>query len=93
MRLGTDYETWKEALNLSINKIKEYSPDVLLVSLGVDTFDGDPVGGFRLLSDNYLDIGEKIRKVGKPTHFVLEGGYAKAELGKNVINVLKGFLS
>ncbi len=93
MGLGTNYETWKEALNLSIDKIKDYSPDVLLVSLGVDTFDGDPVGGFRLLSNDYLDIGEKIKKVGKATHFVLEGGYAKAELGKNVSNVLKGFLN
>ena len=93
MELGTNYETWKEALSLSINQIKKYNPEVLLVSLGVDTFSEDPVGGFNLLSNDFLNIGKEIKAVNTPTHFVMEGGYAKAELGQNVSNIILGFLN
>ena len=93
MKLGTNYETWKEALSLAITEIKKYGPEVLLVSLGVDTFSEDPVGGFNLLSYDFLNIGKEIKAINIPTHFVMEGGYAKKELGQNVSNVILGFLN
>ncbi|HWT18776.1 MAG TPA: histone deacetylase family protein, partial [Variovorax sp.] len=63
----------------------------LVVSLGVDTFEGDPVAGFRLQSDDYLRMGEDLAHAGLPTVFVFEGGYAVAEVGVNAANVLQGF--
>jgi acetoin utilization deacetylase AcuC-like enzyme len=38
-----------------------------------------------------LRIGERIGHLGVPTVFVFEGGYAVAEVGVNVVNVLEGF--
>ena len=61
------------------------------MSLGLDTFEGDPISGFRLRSDDYLRVGETIAKVGLPTVFMFEGGYAVAELGVNAVNVLEEF--
>ncbi len=62
-----------------------------MVSLGVDTFEGDPISGFTLKSDDYLRVGEAIAAAGLPTVFVFEGGYAVAEVGVNAVNVLEGF--
>lgn len=92
MPLGTTYTVWEQALVCAITKIKKYAPEVIVVSLGVDTFIDDPVGGFKLLSEDFLDIGKKISQLRRPTHFVMEGGYAKAELGINVSNVISGFV-
>jgi acetoin utilization deacetylase AcuC-like enzyme len=38
-----------------------------------------------------LRIGEAIAAAGKPTLFIMEGGYAVEELGINAVNVLQGF--
>ena len=63
----------------------------LVVSLGVDTFEGDPISGFRLRCADYLRIGAEIAAARLPTVFVFEGGYAVAEVGINTVNVLEGF--
>jgi acetoin utilization deacetylase AcuC-like enzyme len=63
----------------------------LVVSLGVDTFEGDPISGFKLKSGDYLRMGEDLAGAGLPTVFVFEGGYAVAEVGINTVNVLEGF--
>lgn len=68
-----------------------YGASHLVVSLGVDTAAVDPVGKFGLSANAFIRIGQAIRKVGLPTLFVFEGGYAVAELGDNVCNVLQGF--
>ena len=64
---------------------------MLLVSLGVDTYQNDPISSFKLDSQDYLRMGERIAALGKPTLFVMEGGYAVAEIGINAVNVLEGF--
>ena len=61
------------------------------VSLGVDTFAGDPISGFALHSDDYLRMGERLAAVGLPTVLVFEGGYAVDAVGVNVVNVLQAF--
>jgi acetoin utilization deacetylase AcuC-like enzyme len=63
-----------------------------VVALGVDTFEGDPISGFHLRSADYLRLGERLARVGLPTVFTFEGGYAVAEVGVNVVNVLDGFV-
>lgn len=91
MPRGTDYSTWGPTQAVALGRIRIYAPDVLVVSLGVDTFAGDPVGGFELQSPDYLDIGRQIRALDRPTHFVMEGGYAMSALGTNVANVITGY--
>jgi acetoin utilization deacetylase AcuC-like enzyme len=82
---------WFAALETACIKLASYAPDALVVSLGVDTFAGDPLSRFNLQSADFLRIGERIGYLGLPTVFVLEGGYAVAEVGINVVNVLEGF--
>jgi len=75
----------------ALRRIGDYAPDALVVSLGVDTFEGDPISFFKLKSGDYLSVGERIAGAGLSTLFVMEGGYAVDEIGINVVNVLQGF--
>jgi len=88
---GTDFAGWRAALTSALARIAEVKAGALVVSLGVDTFEGDPISGFRLRSDDYLRMGEDLARAGLPTVFVFEGGYAVAEVGVNAVNVLEGF--
>mgnify|MGYP002720429383 FL=1 len=88
---GTDYVTWAQALDTALAAIQSFGADALVLSLGMDTFEGDPISGFTLKSDDYLRVGERLAQAGLPTAFIFEGGYAVAEVGVNAVNVLQGF--
>ena len=88
---GTDFARWSRALEVALAAIKRFDAQALVVSLGVDTFAGDPISGFALQSDDYLRMGERLAAVGLPTVLVFEGGYAVDAVGVNVVNVLQGF--
>jgi acetoin utilization deacetylase AcuC-like enzyme len=88
---GASTANWFAALETACIKLAGYAPDALVVSLGVDTFAGDPLSKFALQSSDFLRIGERLAYLGLPTAFVFEGGYAVAEIGINVVNVLEGF--
>ena len=89
---GTDAARWTEALRLGLGAVSRFGADALVVALGVDTFAGDPISRFTLRSEDYLRIGQALAGAGLPTVFTLEGGYAVAEVGVNVVNVLEGFV-
>lgn len=89
--LGSDYAAWALAHETALEAIRSFGPDAVIVSLGVDTFVRDPISKFQLQSPDYLEIGKKLSKLGVPTLFVMEGGYAVEEIGLNVANVLEGF--
>ncbi len=88
---GSTPAQWFAALETACIKLAAFGAESLVVSLGVDTFAGDPLSHFALQSADFLRIGERIAHLGLPTVFVLEGGYAVAEIGINVVNVLEGF--
>lgn len=88
---GTGFAAWREALKRALQGISRFQAQALVVSLGLDTFEGDPISGFTLRSEDYLTVGEDLAAAGLPTAFVFEGGYAVAEVGLNAVNVLEGF--
>ncbi len=88
---GTGFARWSEALEDACGHLGTYRPDAVVVSLGVDTFKGDPISRFALLRDDFPIIGARIAALALPTLFVMEGGYAIAEIGLNAVNVLTGF--
>ena len=73
--------------------VQAFGAQALVVAIGVDTFEGDPISGFQLRSADYLDVGRDIAAaVGRlPVVWVFEGGYAVAEIGINLVNVLESF--
>jgi len=88
---GADFSVWRDALAVALARIRAYGPDALVVSLGVDTFERDPISFFRLASEDFTTYGGLIGAIRLPTVFLLEGGYAVEEIGVNAVNVLSGF--
>ena len=60
---GTQFKTWGSALDDACKKIANYGPDALVISLGVDTFENDPISFFKLTSDDFLRYGATIGAV------------------------------
>lgn len=88
---GCSAERWFEALDVACARMARHGADALVVSLGLDTFADDPISRFSLLSADFNRLGERLARLGLPTVFVLEGGYAAAELGINAVNVIESF--
>ena len=44
---GTGYAGWREALRAGMRAVQDFRADALVIALGVDTFEGDPISKFR----------------------------------------------
>ncbi len=88
---GTERGEWMAALESAMADLVGSGIEALVVSLGVDTFKDDPISDFQLDVDDYPVIGARLATLGLPSVFVMEGGYATAELGGNILGVLQGF--
>ncbi len=88
---GTDWSVWGTSLDQACKDVADFGADVLVVSLGLDPYEKDPISKFKLVSDDFTRAGERIAKLKMPTLFVMEGGYAIDALGVNCVNVLSGF--
>ena len=88
---GTPFKVWREGLETACQRITEYQPEALVIALGVDTFEDDPISFFKLTSADYVLMGERLAELNLPTLFTMEGGYDVDAIGVNVVNVLKGF--
>jgi acetoin utilization deacetylase AcuC-like enzyme len=64
---GTDWQRWSEALEHATKAIIAYAPAALIVSLGVDTFEGDELSSFRLTTPDFLRMGASIAGLRLPT--------------------------
>lgn len=88
---GSGDEVFLGALEESFARIESFAPDVLVLALGLDTFEGDPIAGLRISSDGYGAIGRAIaNRLRLPTVIVQEGGYPCEELAENLTRFLDG---
>ena len=88
---GTSWREYEPVLDAALLRVADHGADRLVVSLGLDTFDGDPISHFRLRHDDYQAMGAMLAALGLPTLFVFEGGYAVDALGDNAVAVLSAF--
>lgn len=89
---GTTEEEYLEVLDKALRMIENFAPEYLVISAGMDTFDGDPLGTFKLSQNGFSKIGKRIAGLGLPTVIIMEGGYANEALGTNTINLLENFV-
>ena len=64
---------------------------MLLVSLGLDAQDGDPLGVLKVSTEGFRAAGRAIGAFGLPTVLVQEGGYLCPALEANLAAFLAGF--
>jgi acetoin utilization deacetylase AcuC-like enzyme len=87
---GTEEGEYLDKLEVALDKIKKFDPDLLAISAGFDTFEGDPLANLKLEIGTYAKISKMISELAKPKFAVLEGGYSKA-LPECVYSFLKNF--
>jgi acetoin utilization deacetylase AcuC-like enzyme len=88
---GTSIDAFRSAQGAALEAITRFAPSLLVVSFGADTWEGDPISGFRLTTADYSTLARDIAACGWPTVIVMEGGYAIDALGRNVASFLGGF--
>jgi acetoin utilization deacetylase AcuC-like enzyme len=88
---GTGMADYAPTLDTALERIAAFSPELLLVCYGADTFEADPISFFRLTTPDYAGIGRRIASLRLPTLVLMEGGYAVDALGANVASLLSGF--
>jgi len=88
---GTDWAAYAPALTQALDGIEQQAPDLLIVSYGADTYEGDPISHFKLKTSDYGPMARRIASLGLPTIILMEGGYAIDALGANVAEFLGGF--
>jgi acetoin utilization deacetylase AcuC-like enzyme len=84
---GNDYP---KALARALRRIVRFKPQFLVVSLGLDTAQGDPTGTWNLLAKDFAENGRLIGRLRLPTLVVQEGGYDTRVLGSNARHFFTG---
>ena len=93
--------TYKDALTHAMETIRDvFQANALVVSLGLDTYDGDTVAvrraGFHLKGDDYKQMGNIIGSMspkGIPIVVIQEGGYLMSAVGQAASDVVAGIAS
>ena len=73
--------------------IKEFDPGALVVALGLDASEHDPLKGLAVTTQGFQRMGKAIAQFGLPTVFVQEGGYLSDVLTDNLAAFLAGVQS
>jgi acetoin utilization deacetylase AcuC-like enzyme len=89
--IGTGDDGYLQALGAAQKMIEAFAPGALVVALGLDASEHDPLAGLKVTTGGFRRIGQSIARMGLPTAFVQEGGYLSDILGANLTAVLAGF--
>jgi acetoin utilization deacetylase AcuC-like enzyme len=76
---------------LRAGKHQLVEPTALVVALGLDASEHDPLAGLAVTTAGFRRIGAALARFGLPTVLVQEGGYLSDILGANLTSVLAGF--
>ncbi len=87
----TGDEGYLSALDEALEMLRKFSPNYLVLSAGMDTFDGDPLGKFHVTRGGIAEIGKRVAGLNLPAAIVMEGGYANEALGTNIVTLLENF--
>jgi acetoin utilization deacetylase AcuC-like enzyme len=88
---GTGDDEWATVVHELAEEARRFTPDALVVSLGVDAAAADPESPLQITERGFTRAGRALASVGVPTVFVQEGGYDLEQLGPLVLSVLRGF--
>ncbi len=89
---GTDDAAYLVTLEKALQQITNFAPASLVISLGVDAYEHDPLGTFKITRDGFAKIGQRIAALKLPTAIIMEGGYNTDALGENAVAFLGKFL-
>jgi acetoin utilization deacetylase AcuC-like enzyme len=83
---------------LNNSSVVDFKTDIVIVSMGLDTWHEDPIAGMKELKDmnTYKKMGSLFKTAqsckDRPVLFVQEGGYTIEKLGDLAGRILQGYL-
>lgn len=89
---STSDDGWCAAITTGLARIADFAPQALVVSLGLDAHENDPLKGLQVTFDGFTRAGRMIAETGLPTVLVQEGGYLSPDLTRSLASFLAGFL-
>jgi acetoin utilization deacetylase AcuC-like enzyme len=90
LRAGSTGDVFQEALlERVLPRLRDFSPDLILISAGFDAHERDPLGGLRFTEEDFSEATKRLmdvadRKCGGRVVSLLEGGYDLEGLGRSV---------
>ena len=90
---ATADHAYLEALSDAIRQIQAFQPGALVLALGLDAYEGDPLKGMCLSTAGFEAIGAAVGEMALPMVVVQEGGYLCPELAGNLTSFLTGLLA
>jgi len=78
--------------------LREFSPRIIIIATGFDTYFADPIGNGLLTSDTFHKFSKKMLKIAEELCegrlvFILEGGYSIIGLQYCILALIKGLLN
>ncbi len=87
----TDDDSYLKVLERACQQIAAQRPGLLVVSLGLDTYELDPICDLALTTKGFARCGALVAALGLPTVVLQEGGYYVGALGANAAAWLSAF--
>ena len=88
---GADDPTWLGALDLGLAAIIRFKPQALVLSLGFDASEHEPLAFLAVSAEGFARAAAAIAALGLPTAIIQEGGYDLTRLGTLLQRALAPF--
>ena len=89
LRQGSTDEAWLAAIDAGLERVRAFRPDALVVPLGFDASEREPLSFLGVTADGFARAAEKLAALKLPTVLVQEGGYNVEVIG----SLLERFLT
>ncbi len=88
---GSGDGAFPEAVEQGLAAVRASGAGALVLALGLDASEEDPVGVLKVTTDGFARAAERVARAGLPTALVQEGGYLCEALPRNLAAFLGAF--
>ncbi|MBO1075404.1 histone deacetylase family protein [Roseomonas marmotae] len=81
LRQGSRDDAWLAAIDTGLEKLRDFAPEALVVPLGFDASEHEPLSFLGVTADGFSRAAEKLAALKLPTVLVQEGGYNVEVIG------------
>lgn len=81
LRQGSTDAAWLAAIDAGLEQLRAFRPDALVVPLGFDASEREPLSFLGVTADGFARAAEKLAALNLPTVLVQEGGYNVEVIG------------
>jgi acetoin utilization deacetylase AcuC-like enzyme len=89
--LGAGNDQWLAALDTALERIEKFAAGALVIALGLDSHEADPLKGGTVTTGGFAKIAGQVAGLGLPTIIIQEGGYLTDHLADNLAMFLTSY--